>query len=250
MTTNSFNSDFLVVSVVGLKNVGKSTLANIIANPDYLKDLQNGYQNHIFPTELANSGSCEGSMDAFITADRIFILDCSSLLLNSQKRDMMLSESDDIKLMQICLQVSHLVITVHDGFPDMSVSRIISLAEMSSHESKHRPVLVFVANKVQPGSKILQFDSKIHDGKNLLIPDFNHPSVEIHHDIQEVIQEFQETVFMMKRWSMIEDDEAFTEKKWGQRLLKHVDQIKKGDYFSRKYEALKDKFHQVVNENC
>jgi 50S ribosome-binding GTPase len=241
-----------VVSVVGLKNVGKSTLANIIANSDYLKDLQNGYQNHIFQTEHANSGNCEGnSLDAFITADRIIILDCSSILLNSQKRDMMVSESDDIKLMQICLQVSHLVIIVHDGFPDMSVSRIINMAEqMSSHESKHRPVFASVANRVQPGSKILQFDSRIHDGKNLLIPDFNHPSVELHHDIQEVIQEFQETVFMMKRWSMIEDEEAFTEKKWGQRLLKCVDQIKKGDYFSRKYEALKDKFHQPVNENC
>lgn len=236
-----------------MKNVGKTTLANILAHPQYFDGHTFCQENEIFPT---NGLGVEVGVviDMFITADRIILLDCSPLLHNIQKRerDMIFSESElhDIQAFKILLENCHLVTVVHEGFPDLSVSRIISLAEhMSPNESKHRPLFASVANKVQPGKKVLHFDSRIHDGANLYIPDLHHPSVELHDDVNSIIQEFQESVFMMKRWSM-ESDEVFTEKMWGQRLMKSVEQIKKGDYFSRKYEALsREKFHQAV-ENC
>lgn len=241
-------SDFLVVGFVGKKNVGKSTLANIIAHQSYLNRT---FQNH-HETFTTNGANCDvnNTLDMFITADRVILIDCSPFLFNVQKRDMMVSELDDIRTCMVLLKICHLLVVANDGFPDLSVLRIINLAElMTSNESKHRPLFASVANKIQPGRKTLQMDERIFDSTHLIIPDLNHPSVEIHHDVDEIKQKFQETVFMMKRWPLIESGEAFTEQKWGQLLVTSVDQIKKGDYFSRKYEALRDKFHQPV-ENC
>lgn len=229
--------------------MGKSTLANLLAaRPEYLNGVNFQKKFEVFSSSKC---SAETTVDFYITADRIIILDCSPMLLNIQKREMVNSDLDDLKTMQILLQICHLIIFVHDGFPDLSMSRIIKLAKlMSPHGSRHQPLFASVANKVQPGTQTLPNDARTHDSNlNLIIPDFAHPSVELHHDIEQVVQAFQETVFMMKRWSMSENDEVFTEKLWGLRLIKAVEQIKKGDYFLRRYEALKDKFHQPVENS-
>lgn len=231
-----------------MKHVGKSTLANILAHPFYFNGQTFCQENEIFPT---NGLAGESGIDVFITTDRIIILDCSPLLYNNhqkRERDMIFAESEDIKIQKVLLQICHLIIYVHDGFPDLSVSRILNLAEhMTPNESKHRPLFASVANKIQPGKKVLHLDSRIHDGANLFIPDVNHPSLELHNDINSIIQDFQETTFMAKRFSMEPfSDEQFTEKLWGLRVMKAMEQLKKGDFFSRKYEAMRDKFHQAV----
>lgn len=251
---DSENTDFLVVSIIGLKNVGKSSLANIISKPDFLKisDTTNSVtflkEREVFST---SGVTYEGNtLDLFVTQDRIIFLDSSPLISNAQRRDMVTSECDDIKTLTMLIQLCHLILVVHEGFPDTSVARLLKTAdEMVPTNIKHRPVISYIANKVQPGTSVKQFDSRIHDGANLLVPDLFHAGLSLHHDTSQVIQLLQERVFMMKRWSMMDsEEEVFTEKKWGQRLVAVMDQIK-NDFFLRKYELLRDKFHQPV-ENC
>lgn len=250
---DSDNSDFLVVGIVGHKNVGKSTLMNIIASPDFLKISDDSsvtfrLKHEVFPI---NGVAYEGNtIDMFITTDRIIFLDTSPLLANVQRRDMIVSECDDIKLMLMMIQLCHLILVVHDSFPHVSVARLLHVADqMVPNEMKHRPVTVYIGNRVQPGAKVLHINTKVHNGVNLVVPDLNHSAAGLHYDLPQVIQDLQEKVFMMKRWSMMDnDDEVFTEKKWGQRLLQVVEQMK-ADYFLRKYEAFRDKFHQPI-ENC
>lgn len=247
------NIDFLVVGIVGLKNVGKSTLANLITKPEFLKQSDSQLpaflkEHEVFPTTgVVYEGN---TLDVFITQDRIVFLDSSPLLANVQRRDMMVSECDDIKMLSMLLQLCHLVLVVHEGFPDISIARLLKAAdEMVPTNMKHRPVISYIANKVQPGTAVKILDPRIHDGANLLVPDLFHPGLSLHHDSQQVIQDLQERVYMMKRWSMMESiDEVFTEKKWGQRLVTVMEQMK-NDFFLRKYEALRDKFHQPI-ENC
>lgn len=45
-----------------------------------------------------------------------------------------------------------------------------------------------------------------------------------------------------------EDDGVFNEKKWSQKVLQVVESLK-GDYFLRKYDGLRDKYHQAVEGN-
>lgn len=245
------NTDFLVVGVVGLKNVGKSTLMNIIANPNYLNISETGsvsfQADHPFPTEVVYEGN---TIDMFITMDRIIFLDTSSLLTNVQRRDMILSECGDIEMLLILSQLCHLIMVVNDGFPDVSVMRLLTLADQMIPDGiKHRPVHVYIGNRIQPGTKMLNLDPRIQNGANIFVPDLHHPGINLHHDIHQIIQNLQEKVFMMKRCSMMEnDDEVFTEKKWGQRLISVVDQMK-NDYFLRKYEAFRDKFHQPIESS-
>jgi hypothetical protein len=247
----TYFSDFLVVGLIGTKNVGKSFLSNVIAGAS--TDLLNGntLQNEVFSTTGIHS---DLTIDCYVTSDRIIILDTSPLLVNL-KRDMINSELDDIKTIMLLLHTCHLLINVHDGFPDLSISRLLNQAEQfSPHEFKHRPLFASIGNKIQPGTKKSpQVDSRVHEANDvLLIPDLGDPSVDLYYDVDDIIQRFQEIVFMKKRFSMTDNDnEAFTEIVWWKRFEKAVEKLKKekADYFLRKYENLKDKFHQSI-ENC
>lgn len=246
---DSENCDFLVVAVVGTKNAGKSTLMNIIASPEFLSITPDSavtflQDQGVFPTSgVVYEGN---TIDMFISQDRIVFLDTSPLLSNVQKRDMMVSECDDIRMLSMLLQLCHLVLVVNDGFPDMPVARLIAIADQVIPKNMpHRPAFVYIGNRVQPGTKIMQIDPRINSGDNICVPELQHPSIRLHHDVHEVIQTLQEKVYMSKRFSMDENEENFTEKRWGQRLTNVMEHMK-NDYFLRKYEALRDKFHQPI----
>lgn len=247
------NSDFLVVAAIGVKNVGKSTLMNIIADQEYVRINPDGtYEAFVDEHETFSTRKeqiYDGStVDMFITTDRIFVLDPSPLANNVQRRDMIVAESDDLKMLIMLFQVCHLIIVVHNGYPDLSLLRLINAADsMIPSDVKHRPNFVFVGNNLQPGTKLHPIDPKIHSDCNLMIPNLHSQSNSFYHDIPQVIQDYQEQVFMLKRYSMMEDDEEiFTEKKWSQRVLQVMEAMK-GDYFLRKYDGLRDKYHQPVD---
>lgn len=245
------NSDFLVVAALGVSGVGKSTLMNIIADQKYVRvDADGNFnpfksQHETFTTKTAQA--YEGStIDTFITADRIIVLDPSPLASNPQRRDMIVAESDDLKMILMLIQLSHLIVVVHNGYPDMSLLRLIKLADMMvPSDVKHRPRFIFVGNNMQPGTKPMTLDPRIHSGCSLMIPNFHHRSLKLHHDVAQVIQDYQEQIFMLKRYSMEDDEEIFTEKKWSQRVMQVVESLK-GDYFLRKFDGLRDKYHQQV----
>lgn len=190
------------------------------------------------------------TIDLLITTDRVFVLDTSPLANNVQRRDMIVAESDDLKMLIMLFQLCHLIIVVHNGYPDLSVLRLIHMADsMIPSDVKHRPNFVFVGNNMHPGTKLPQIDAKIHAGCSLMIPNLHSKLNSFYHDIPQVIQDYQEQVFMLKRYSMMEDDEeVFTERKWSQRVL-NVMETMKGDYFLRKYDGLRDKYHQPVEGN-
>lgn len=247
------NSDFLVVGIVGRHLVGKSTLINVIANQNYLKvasdksSVMFQRKEEVFTTSPINY---EGAtIDAFITSNRIIVLDTSPISANVQRRDMIVSESDDLKLLSILIQTCHLIFAVQDGgFPDLSLQRLLNCAhEITPKAKKHRANIMYISNRLEPGTKPLLIDERIHDGVQLSIPDFSKPNVSLHHDIPQIIQNFQEKAFMMKRYSMLNsDNEMFTEKKWSERIHAVVETLK-NDYFLRKYDALRDKYHQSID---
>jgi hypothetical protein len=246
------NADFLVVAAVGGKNAGKSTLMNIIADQQYVRVHDDGSftpfapKHEVFRTrsEQAYEGA---SLDLFVTTDRVFVLDPSPLAHNVQRRDMIVAESDDLKLLLVLLQVCHLLVVVHAGHPDMTLLRLLHLADaMLPADVKHRPHFLHVGNNMQPGTRVKSLD----DGQtHLMMPNLRHPSIALHHDVQQVVQDYQEQVFMLKRFSLMNDggsEEVFNERKWSQRLLQVVEALK-GDYFLRKYDGLRDKYHQAVD---
>jgi hypothetical protein len=247
------NSDFLVVGIVGRHLVGKTTLINVIANQNYVKISDNRsslifqQDEEIFTTKTINY---EGAtIDAFITSNRIIVLDTSPISANVQRRDMIVSESDDLKLLSILIQSCHLIFAVQDGgFPDLSLERLVNCAlEITPKAKKHRAKIMYISNRLEPGTKALLVDNRIHNGIQLSIPDFSKPNVSLHHDIPQVIQEFQEKAFMMKRFSMLNNEnEIFTEKKWSERIQNVTDTLK-NDYFLRKYDTLRDKYHQSMD---
>lgn len=256
------NTDFLVVGIIGRQCVGKSVIGNIIASPNYLQIDEESEavtflkKHEVFPTAGA---IYEGNaIDMFITVDRIIFLDTSPLLSIAQRRDMMVAECEDLKLLLMMLQLCHLILFVHDGFPDMQVIRLMKVAEqMIPTHMKHRPKFAYIGNRVQPGTKTMEINPRLHfsqeafsqdptDMSYLTVPNFFHRSVFLHCDVQQVVQELQEKVYMSGRRSMTDEDEAFTEKVWSQRLVAVMEQMK-NDYFLRKYEALRDKFHQETN---
>jgi 50S ribosome-binding GTPase len=220
------NIDFLVVGIIGelcekiileiqfwtsnaisgKSNMGKSTLANIIASPQFVNIVNNSSpvtfrkEHEVFAT---NGILLDGNtIDMFITTDRIIILDTSPFLSNVQKRDMMISEVDDLKTLQILLQICHLILVVHDGL-DMSAARLLKTADqMVPTSMKHRPIITYVANKFQPGSSLVKLDPRIHeDAGSILVPDLHHPGLSLHYDVSEVIQLLQEKwLFFKKVW--------------------------------------------------
>ena len=203
-------------------------------------------ETELFSTKFSNNN--DQSIDVFITKDRIILLDTSSLL-NLQKRDMINSELDDIKTLMLLLNNCHLIINTHDGSPNIAISRLISCSEQLLPLRPHHPLFISIGNNMQPGTKMISNDSRIHNANDsFFIPNFHHSSVALHnYDCINVQEKFQEIVFMKKREKMIEsENEPFTEKSWCQRFKSSLNEIKKGDYFSRKYEGLRDKFHQSV----
>lgn len=246
------NTDFGVVGIIGRNSVGKSTLINMIANQNYLNLTANNtrlefqQQQEIFTTKpIKYEGA---TIDAFITSNRIIVFDTSPIAANVQRRDMIVAESDDLKLLSILIQCCHLIFAVYDGgFPDLTLQRFVSSAqEITPKTKKHRAQIVYVANRVEPGTKPLLIDEQIHSGVQMTIPDFSVSNVSLHHDIPQIIQDFQEKAFMMKRYSMLDSDtEVFNEKKWAERIFKIVDGLR-NEYFLRKYDSLREKYHQPV----
>ncbi|VVC30337.1 P-loop containing nucleoside triphosphate hydrolase [Cinara cedri] len=157
--------DFLVIGCLGLQGVGKSTLMSDIANkPNLFTTTSSEY--------LETSQNCTSGIDAYITKNRIILLDCQPILSSSvaysasQKR---MGQSIDqsgliidneivsLQLTAFLMSVCHIVLVVQDWFFDSSIIKILQTAEMlkppmlTTHRNEelveYFPHIIFVQNK-------------------------------------------------------------------------------------------------------
>lgn len=135
------NVDFFVVGCIGPLGAGKSSILSFLCDEDEydgdiqtINDILNG-KSGIFRTRssgdavFSNMPSTEG-IQAYITKHRTIFLDCSPVLCNPYKKDGILNELDDLKMLIFLLSICNLLIVVVDdaGF-NMPLMRLIQMAE-------------------------------------------------------------------------------------------------------------------------
>ena len=171
-------NDFMVVGILGMQGVGKSTVLSLIAG-NHLKDAQKLF---LFKqqTPEARERACHMTtgIDLAVTGERIILLDTQPILSPSlleqsihydrkSTSDFIGSSSIEIQSLQIAaflLTACHVIIVVQDWFTDSYIFKFLQTAEMlkpvttpPSHDNSSatesdqadiQPVLVFVHNKL------------------------------------------------------------------------------------------------------
>ena len=171
-------SDFMVVGVIGMQGVGKSTILSIIAG-NHFKDAPKSFLFRQQTPEVKERAShMTTGIDFAITNERIILLDTQPILSASlleqsiyyerkSTGDYSSSSSVEIQSLQIAaflLTVCHVIVVVQDWFTDSYIYKFLQTAEMlkpvttppvhdsgSTSESDHadiQPVIVFVHNKI------------------------------------------------------------------------------------------------------
>lgn len=282
------NTDFLVVGVIGMKDVGKSTILNTLIHNNYLQSQMNNNSADSSTFNIDNQVSTDGStIDMFITTDRLILLDTSALFFNPQRRDFMVNETDDLKQLILLQKTCDIIICVYDDYHCINLLRLLLTAEQMIHDQqhKHHPAILFVKNRTGPGPALeppmteiyqqiftesqLKFLTKTFDDtleinptmnpsivpvakakaqiNQISIPDTANRSVRLNNEIDAIVKDFRERILMMERKQRITSDlEPFTEKKWALLFSSTIDQCKT-DYFLRRYENLRERFHQQVD---
>lgn len=157
------NAAFFVVGIIGTQGVGKSTILNLLGakrwNRDNIEELLVNPANPIFKarttheTIFSNMPVTEG-VQMYITSDRTILLDCSPVLCNPYKKDIVINEIDDMKLLMFLLTVCHTLIVVEEGTSlNLPLIRLIQSAEKMKLDYDretndfYTPNVVFVKNK-------------------------------------------------------------------------------------------------------
>lgn len=136
------NVDFFVIGCIGPLGSGKSSILNFLVDNNLeeydgdiqtINDILNG-KSGIFRTRssgdavFSNMPSTEG-IQAYITKHRTILLDCSPVLCNPYKKDGILNELDDLKMLIFLLSICNLLIVVDDSGFNMHLMRLIQMAE-------------------------------------------------------------------------------------------------------------------------
>lgn len=151
------NADFFVVGIIGTQGSGKSSILNaLIDDAQDTADNLFTTQNGVFKTRcskeytFSNMPATEG-IQMFITRDRTILLDCSPVLSNPYKKDCILNELDDLKMLIFLLSVCHLLIVVSDNGINVNYLRLIQCAENmrmnNDQNEKYSPNILFFRNK-------------------------------------------------------------------------------------------------------
>lgn len=219
------NNDFLVVGIVGTQGVGKSTILNLIAHNTVSEELKNALfrncedpkdddyntriitdlkveddkiKKEIFKIEtsedLETNCNATRGIDAFITSNRVILLDCQpfmsiavldELVQSENKRSNIVSEftnlenSGEIQGLQLTsflMSICHVLVVVQDYFFDSNIIRFLQTAEMlkpthSNAEDElndHFPHLLMVHNRAQMGDFSPRKFKTIQETYNLL----------------------------------------------------------------------------------
>lgn len=137
------NVDFFVIGIVGTQGSGKSTILNFLVD-NSLDDYEGGIEtingilkgragifktrSHTKEAVFSNMPSTEG-IQMYITKYRTILLDCSPVLCNPYKKDGILNELDDLKMLIFLLSVCNLLVVVEEPGFNMHLMRLIQTAE-------------------------------------------------------------------------------------------------------------------------
>ncbi|XP_018667457.2 nonsense-mediated mRNA decay factor SMG9-like [Ciona intestinalis] len=171
--------DFLVVGVIGMQGVGKSTVMSLIGG-NKLSDLEKHYLFKQQTSDIKERAEhMTTGIDVAVTAERLILLDTQPILSPSlieqsvpfdrkSPTDYNGSVNIEVQSLQVTaflLTVCHVVIVVQDWFTDSNVYRFLQTAEMlkpvtppPTHDSggasdcdpsELQPVVLFVHNKLE-----------------------------------------------------------------------------------------------------
>lgn len=174
------NADFLVVGIIGTQGSGKSSILNLLIDDvdgnrcnskrTNIDDSFSFENDGVFKTRrskefiFSNMPATEG-IQMYITRDRTILLDCSPVLCNPYKKDGILNELDDLKMLIFLLSVCHLLIVVEDNGFNMNFLRLLQCAENmkidcsdKNRSGTYSPIILFFKNKCAirdflPGTK-------------------------------------------------------------------------------------------------
>lgn len=140
------NANFFVIGFIGTQGVGKSTLLNILCtatnvdqlNEEALKNPEEYYFNKgdgIFTTkrtkeQIFSSAPTTEGIQMYITKDRTILLDCSPVLCNPYKKDYVINEIDDLKMIIFLMSVCNLLVVVQEDMMNINILRLLNCAEM------------------------------------------------------------------------------------------------------------------------
>ncbi|KAL3858099.1 hypothetical protein ACJMK2_012710 [Sinanodonta woodiana] len=170
-------TDFLVVGVLGLQGVGKSTIMSLLAG----NSPSDSYRSFVFTPQSKDAREiCDhqtNGVDIFVTSERIILIDTQPILSASVmehliRHDKKFSteytfaencvEMQSLQLAAFLMTVCHVVLVVQDWFVDTNFMHFLLTAEMlkpashsASHESgtgqddvnEYNPHIVFIQNK-------------------------------------------------------------------------------------------------------
>lgn len=168
-------TDFLVVGVIGMQGVGKSTILSLLGG----NSPQDAYRSYIFcpqTKEIREDGSHQTTgIDMFVSPERIIFLDAQAALGPAIMDDMVrfekkfpieftsvenFVEMQSLQIASFMMTVCHVVLFVQDWFTDVRFLKLVQTAEMlkpasasyegsSSQEDipNYYPHAVFVLNK-------------------------------------------------------------------------------------------------------
>ncbi|KAK2711619.1 nonsense-mediated mRNA decay factor SMG9-like isoform X2 [Artemia franciscana] len=137
-------SDFLVVGCIGTQGVGKSHILSSLFQHDRKRKFLFPVQSH---EDIENSNHKTSGIDAYITPERVILLDCQPVLSCSvMYSDIQAewekkigfefgsteagAEMNSIQLISFLLSVCHVLLVVQDWTVDLNLLRLIQTAEM------------------------------------------------------------------------------------------------------------------------
>lgn len=176
------NDSFHVVGVVGAQGTGKSTLLNLLAvDLPYSFKGWSSEHDRFATNRTSENGSCNPTSEGvnmFVTAERVILLDSSPVLCNPYKKDAVLSELDDLKIISFMLSVCHTVLVVEEEPFNTSLLRLLCCADMmrlsslagdkseklanpTANSVIHRPHVMFVHNLAKPSMFLPVFRQRL-----------------------------------------------------------------------------------------
>lgn len=162
------NADFQVIGVIGAQHTGKSFVANLLIDdiaPEQcsraarMTRLLSG-RAEVFETGRrmadAQHQPCTEGIQMFVTRHRTIILDGSPVLCNPYKKDAIVNELDDLRMLIFLLSVCNQVVVVEDAAFNVHLLRLLRLAEQMRVDvsvekgvtmARHSPNILFVKNR-------------------------------------------------------------------------------------------------------